>query len=95
MSIVHILKLDLKLFPYGIQIKHQQTANDEKTRVDMCNWCNDKMEENQYWVDKVWFSDEAHSHLDGYINSKNNIFWRTAPPQKVLQWPLHFSKVTA
>ena len=61
--------LDLKLFPYRIQIKQQLTANDQKTRVDMCNWFNDKNEDNQDWIDKVWFTDEAHFHLDGYVNS--------------------------
>ena len=51
------------------------------------------MEENQDWVDKVWFSDEPHFYLDGYVNSKNNIFWGTAPPQEVLQRPLHSSTI--
>ena len=74
-SIVWILKLDLKFFSYCFQIKHQLTANDEKTLVDLCNWFNDKMEENEDWIDKVWFSDDAHFHLDGCINSKNTIFW--------------------
>ena len=61
MSTVQILKLDLKLFPYHIQ---------------------------------VWFTVEAHFHLDGYINSKSCVSWGTEPPQKVLQWPLYISKVT-
>ena len=75
MSIAHILKLDLKLFSHHIQIQHQLTANEEKTRVDITNWFNDKMKENQDCIDKVWFSDETHFHLDGYINLKNNIIW--------------------
>ena len=68
MSIVHILKLDLKLFPYRIQIKHKLTANDEKTRVDMRNWFDDKMEENQDL--DGFFSDEAHLYLDGYLSQR-------------------------
>ena len=73
-SIICILKLDLKLFPYRIHNKHQPAANDEKTRVDMCNWLNDKMVENHNWIHKVWVSDEAHFHHDGYANSKKNLF---------------------
>ena len=61
MSIICILKLNLKLFLYRIQIKQQLIANNEKTRVDMCNWFNDKMEENQEWIDKVWFSDNIRN----------------------------------
>ena len=95
MSIVRILKLDLKLFPYHIQVKHKLTTQDQRARVAMCNWFNDKMEEDEDWIDNVWFSDEAHFHLDGHVNSKNCVFWGTQPPQEVLQWPLHSSKVTA
>ena len=60
MSIVRILKLDLKLFPYHIQVKHKLTTQDQRARVAMCNWFNDKMEEDEDWIDNVWFSDEAH-----------------------------------
>ena len=55
---------------------------------------NNKMEENEEWIDNGWFSDEAHFHLNGYINSNNNVYWGTSPPQEVLQRPLHSSKVT-
>ena len=40
-------------------------------------------------LDHVWFSDKAHFLLSGYVNSKNNVYWGTAPPQDVLQRPLH------
>ena len=95
MNIVRILMPDLKLFPCRFQIKHPLTANDEKTRVDLCNWFNDKKKKNQDWIDKVWFSDEVRFYLGGYIDSKNNKFWGTALPQKALQQPLHSSKVSA
>ena len=34
---VRILKLDLKLFPYLIQVKQKLTAEDEQARVEICN----------------------------------------------------------
>ena len=95
MSTVRILKLDLKLFPYHLQVKHKLTAQDKRARVEMCNWFNNKMEEDEDWLDNVWFTDEAHFHLEGYVSSKNCVFWGTEPPQEVLQRPLHSSKVTA
>ena len=84
---VRILKLDLKLFPYHIQVKQKLTAQDKLARVEMCNWFNNKMEEDENWINNVWFSDEAHFHLDGYVNSKNCVFWGTELPQEVLQRP--------
>ena len=60
----------------------------------MCNWFNDKMKGEDDWINNVWFSDEAHFHLDDYVSSKNCVFWGTEPLQDVLQQPLHSSKVT-
>ena len=95
MSTVRVLKLDLKLFPYLIQVKQKLTAQDKLARMEMCNWFNNKMEEDEDWINNVWFSDEAHFHLDGYVNSKNCVFGGAELPQEVLQQPLHSSKVTA
>ena len=95
MSTIRILRLDLKLFTYHIQVKQKLTAQDEQDRVEICNWFNDKIEENKNWINNAWFTDEAHCHLDGYVNSKTCAFWGIEPPQVVLQWPLHSSKVTA
>jgi len=46
-------------------------------------------------IDNVWFSDEAHFLLSGHVNSKNNIFWGSTPPEHCLQRPLHSVKCTA
>ena len=46
-------------------------------------------------LDNVWFSDEAHFLLPGHVNSKNNIFWGSTPPEHSLQRPLHSVKCTA
>ena len=47
------------------------------------------------FLDNVWFSDEAHFLLSGHVNSKNNIFWGSTPPENCLQRPLHSVKCTA
>jgi len=47
------------------------------------------------FLDNVWFSDEAHFLLSGHVNSKNNIFWGSRPPEHCLQRPLHSVKFTA
>ena len=38
---------------------------------------------------------EAHFLLSGHVNSKNNIFWGSTPPDHCLQRPLHSVKSTA
>ena len=46
-------------------------------------------------VNNMWFSDEAHFHLDGAVNKQNMRFWGTAKPEFHAEKPLHSAKVTA
>ena len=84
-SLRRILKSDLNLYPYQIQIKQKLTQADMEKRVTMCRWFCDTMEDIPDFLDHVWFSDEAHFLLSGYVNSKNNVYWGIAPPEDVLQ----------
>ena len=61
----------------------------------MCRWFCDKVDENPDFLDNLWPSDEAHFLLSGHVNSKNNIFWGSAPPEDCLQRPFHSIKCTA
>ena len=58
-------------------------------------WFCDKIDAVPDFLDNVWFSDEAHFLLSGHVNSKNNIFWGSTPPEHFLQRPLHSVKCTA
>ena len=94
-SVQRIMVKDLQLYPYRIQIKHKLTPADMEKRVVMCQWFENKIEEDPDFLDEVWFSDEAHFLLSGHVNSKNNVFWGTQAPNEILQRPLHSVKCTA
>ena len=94
-SVKRILITDLHLYPYQIQIKHKLTLDDPRKHVTMCEWFCGKIDEDPDFLDNVWFSDEAHFLLSGHVNSKNNIFWGSAPPEHCLQRPLHSIICTA
>ena len=91
-SVRRILINDLQLYPYRIQIKHKLTAADMRNREVMCDWFCDKIDEDPNFLNNLWFSDEAHFLLSGHVNSKNNVFWGTTPPQDCLRRPLHSIK---
>ena len=93
-SFHRILKNDLQLYPYRIQIKQTLRQNGMAKRVEMCQWFESKIEENPEFLQNVWFSDEAHFSLSGHVNSKNSVFWGSQAPDKVLQRPLHSVKCT-
>lgn len=40
-------------------------------RIQMCQWFNQMMEDDEKWVKNIWFLDEAHFHLDNEVNSPN------------------------
>ena len=90
-----VLTSDLHLYPYKIQIKQQLTDADKEKRVTMCEWFCNVLENDENFLEKVWFSDEAHFLLSGHVNSKNNVFWGSEVPDELLQRPLHSVKCTA
>ena len=63
--------------------------------VAMRRWFCDKVDENPDFLNDLWFSDEAHFLLSNHVNSKNNIFWGSTPPEDCLKRPLHSIKCTA
>ena len=94
-SVRRILIADLHMHHYRIQIKQKLAPHDMRKRVIMCQWFCDKIDAVPDFLDNVWFSDEAYFLLSGHVNSKNNIFWGSTPPEHCLQRPLHSVKCTA
>jgi len=94
-SLWRVLTSDLHLYPYKIQIKQKLTDADKEKRVTKCEWFCNVLENDENFLENVWFSDEAHFLLSGHVNSKNNIFWGSKVPEGVLQRPLHSVKCTA
>ena len=94
-SVRRILCDELKLSSYIISTRHKMTDRDRQKRQVMCQWISNKMERNARWVNRVWFSDEAHFHLNGAVNNHNNTFWGNSPPEEVTEKQLKGPKVTA
>ena len=69
-TIKHVLNLN----PYKLEIKQSLADGDKAQRFQMCTWFNEMMETDEHWVSKIWFSDDAHFHLDSSLNSQPAIF---------------------
>lgn len=65
-SVYRMLKYDLKLKPYSISIMQHLKPTDIASRLSFANW----MIANNHIVEKIWFSDEAHFHLNAQVNNK-------------------------
>lgn len=90
-----ILREDLGLYPYKIWTRQKLTPKNMMDRVAFCKWFMRKCRASDAFLHSVWFTDEAHFHLDGRINTRNNRFWGTEPPDMVEERPLHSLKCTA
>ena len=89
------MKHDLNLYPCKLEIKQSLSDRNKAQRFQMCTWFNKMMENDEHWVGKIWFSDEAHFHLDGSVNSKTYRIWGTEPPNFVATKSFHRIKGTA
>ena len=61
----------------------------------MCDWISQKLERTPSWINHIWFSDEAHFHLNSAVNNHNNIFWGSDLPEEITERQLKGPKVTA
>lgn len=89
-----ILKRDLNLFPYKIQVHQQLKDVDVSRRLDFANLMLEKIEKNEINIKKIWFSDEAHFHLNGYVNKQNWRHWGTEPPHLAISTLAHPQRLT-
>ena len=55
-----VLTSDLHLHAYKIQVKQQLTDADKKKRLTMCEWICNVLENDENFLENVWFSYEAH-----------------------------------
>jgi len=93
-SIQRILTKRIDFFAYKVSI-HQPLADFDKTRRnEFANHLLALFESNEIDPTKIWFSDEAHFWLHGYVNKQNFRIWGSENPHFVVEKPLHPKKVT-
>lgn len=93
-SLRTIMSDQLNLFPYKIQIYQALTLVDFQRRLDFANQVIPLLENGTIDLEKLWFSDEAHFYLAGYVNKQNFRHWGTENPHLVVACPLHPERVT-
>ena len=86
-----ILHKDLALKPYKVQLVQELQPLDHSQRRDFVNWMD---EQEPQFSRKIFFSDEAHFQLNGYVNKQNCRIWGDENPHIVQEKPLHPQRVT-
>jgi hypothetical protein len=63
------------LHDYRFRVVQDLEQQDYDKRMTYCRWFQTLIDENPGILDYTWFSDEAWSHLSGYVNSQNTRLW--------------------
>ncbi|XP_075157741.1 uncharacterized protein LOC142231007 [Haematobia irritans] len=89
-----ILRKDLGVKPYKIQLVQELKPNDLPQRRIFSEWALEKLAENPLFYRQILFSDEAHFWLNGYVNKQNCRIWSEEQPEAVQELPMHPEKCT-
>ncbi|KAK9872165.1 hypothetical protein WA026_016219 [Henosepilachna vigintioctopunctata] len=92
-SLQHILTKDLCLNPYKIQLT-QLKSNDHAQRTYFAEWIIEHQQMDADFSSKIIPSEEAHFHLDGFINRQNCRFWGSENHHVVVEKQMHPQCVT-
>lgn len=92
-TLQRILKKDLHLHAYKIQLTQQLQPNDHRQRRNFTNWIFEQLQTDDEFHNKIIFSDEAHFHLNGFVNKQNSRIWGDENPYVIQKLPLHPQKV--
>jgi len=71
-------------------VVQELTQQDWINRVKACQHLIKRLPDDA----AVFFSDEAHFHISGYVNKQNVHYWSGANPREIHQRPLHSARVT-
>lgn len=93
-SVWKVARKHLGLKAYKITKNFALKEPDRARRTDFCHWALEKIDQDPSFLDQLWFSDEAHFHLNGYVNSQNCRIWGEENPHVSVQVGLHSRKVT-
>ena len=85
---------NLGLHAFKIKLTQELKPLDHLKRRNFSNWALAKLEENEEFLRKIIFSDEAHFWLNGFVNKQNMRYWSATNPNVLLETPLHSRKVT-
>ena len=81
-------------FPYKIRYNQQFLPIDRKKRLTFALTFLARVEVDASWPWQILWSDEAHFHLNGTVNTHNCRICDTKNPRTFQEIPLHSPKVT-
>lgn len=80
-SVYNIVRKDLRLKPYVLQVIPKLSAADKECRKKCCVIMQALFASPEINSDFVFFSDEANFYIDGHVCVKNAVIWSIQTPE--------------
>lgn len=93
-SLQRILKEDLHLHAYKIQLAQELKPQDHESRREFASWVLKHEQHDEGFSKKIIFSDEAHFYLSGHVNRQNCRIWGSENPKAIYGLPMYPERVT-
>ena len=93
-TLQRIIRVDLHLFPYKIQLTQRLLPVDKPRRLEWAQRVIKMAEDDEQFWNKIIMSDEAHFTLNGTVNKQNCRIYATENPQEIQEVTLHDEQVT-
>lgn len=93
-TVWRVMRNILKFYPYKIAHTQQLLSGDNEVRKTFALMFIARMTVDDEWPWQILWSDEAHFHLNGAVNTRNSRIWSDTNPHVHQQIPLHAPKVT-
>ncbi|PNF43566.1 hypothetical protein B7P43_G03926 [Cryptotermes secundus] len=91
-TVWRVLTVRLHLKPYRLQLVQALTNDDKRKRMEFCDSMLEMMEDETF-MSRLIFSDEATFHLSGTVNLHNVRIWGTEHPHETVEHERDFPKV--
>lgn len=75
-----VLRQILRRYPYKIKVLQELKPRDDTLRIDFANFVLSKISEDDTWIQRILWTDEAHFTLSGSVNAHNCRIWGTSNP---------------
>lgn len=72
-----------KMHPYHIQLMQELNDQDYNSRMNFCEWAQQKIQQERYFFDYVLFADESTFHRNGNVNRHNFHYYSTTNPHLI------------
>ena len=84
-TIWRVLRKRLQMKPYKLQLLQHLRKTDKTKRATFCMEMQEKIDNEDDFLEKVIFSDEATFHLSGKVNKQNVRIWGIENPREFVE----------